>query len=189
MLIFFGPVGAGKSTQGQMLAEKHGWLWLSTGQMFRDSNDPEIQAKLDRGELITDDITNQVVADKLDEVSQCGEKGGLILDGYPRNLMQAEFLIQHETERCGNNNINLAINIAVTKEETLKRLMLRARTDDTVEAIENRLEIYHSMTNPVLEYLTGQGVKVVHIDGSGTVDEIHARIEAALISYGVVSET
>ncbi|MCL2037902.1 nucleoside monophosphate kinase [Candidatus Saccharibacteria bacterium] len=186
MLIFFGPVGAGKSTQGQMLAERHGWLWLSTGQMFRDSNDPEVIATLDRGQLITDDVTNQVVAAKLVEVSHCGEKGGLILDGYPRNLMQAEFLVKHETERCGDNNINLAINIAVTKEETLKRLMLRARTDDTVEAIENRLEIYHSMTNPVLKYLADKGVTVVHIDGSGTVDEIHGRIEAALAAHGVV---
>jgi len=186
MIIFFGPVGAGKSTQGQMLAKRHDWLWLSTGQMFRDSNDPEVIATLDRGELITDDITNQVVAAKLNEISRCGEKGGLILDGYPRNLMQAEFLVKHETKRCDNNNINLAINIAVTREETLKRLMLRARTDDTVEAIEKRLDIYHSLTDPVLKYLADQGVTVAQIDGDGTVGEIHERIEAQLKAHGIL---
>ena len=186
MLIFFGPVGAGKSTQGQMLAERHDWLWLSTGQMFRESSDPEVIATLDRGELITDEVTNQVVSAKLREISCCGEKGGLILDGYPRNLFQAEFLVKHETERCGDNNINLAINIAVTKEETLKRLMLRARTDDTVEAIEKRLDIYHSLTDPVLQYLADQGVTVVNIDGDGTVEEIHERIETALQANGII---
>jgi adenylate kinase len=186
MLIFFGPVGAGKSTQGQMLAERHDWLWLSTGQMFRESDDPEVRATLDRGDLITDEITNQVVSAKLNEVSGCGEKGGLILDGYPRNLIQAEFLIDHEMKRCGNNNINLAINIAVPKEETMKRLMLRARTDDTAEAIEKRLDIYHSLTDPVLKYLEDQGVTVVHIEGSGTINEIHERIEAQLVAHGIV---
>ncbi len=155
--------------------------------MFRESRDAGIRAKLDRGELITDEITNQVVAAKLNEVSKCGEKGGLILDGYPRNLMQAKYLLNHETERCGNNNIDLAVNITVPKEETIKRLMLRARSDDTKEAIEKRLDIYHSLTDPVLKYLTEQNVEVVNIDGTGTVEEIHERIEAALVERGVVA--
>jgi adenylate kinase len=186
MILLFGSAGSGKSTQGELLAKKHDWQWLSTGQMFRESNDPEAMAFINRGELVPDEITNKVLMAALDTKSVCGEQGGVILDGYPRKLEQAEFLVQYGEKRCKNNNINLAIMIDVDQDEVLKRMQLRGRADDAPEEIERRLSIYHAAIDPILNYLSEQNIPVAHINGVGAIDEIQARIEAELVERGIV---
>ena len=181
MLILFGSQGSGKSTQCEILVEKHGWRWLSTGQMFRESDDAEIKELINNGKLVPDEITNRMIFTALDK-----EKGGVILDGYPRILEQAEALIRHNTEKYGQHNINLALMLDVDKDEVIKRMLLRSRDDDTPEKIETRLSIYHAAIDPILDYFTTQNIPVVHVDGNGSIDEIHARIEAELVKQGIV---
>ena len=92
MIVFFGPAGAGKSVQGQILAARHGWRWLSSGQLLRDSRDPEIMEQMRKGALVSTEQTNKVITEALDRA----ENIEVILDGFPRKLDQAEWL--HETQ-------------------------------------------------------------------------------------------
>ena len=167
MILFFGPAGAGKSVQGQMLAEKEGWPWISTGKLFRESQDPEIQRIIAQGILISSEITQNLLAETLKET----RKQQIILDGFPRKIEQAEWLCNHQKDY--DYTIDLVIVVDVTKEEILKRLALRGRVDDDPSIIESRLNIYHQEVDPILDYLTKQGVPVVHVDGIGQVDDIH----------------
>ena len=175
MIIFFGPAGAGKSVQGQILAARHGWRWLSSGQLLRDSRDSEIVEQMRKGALVSTEQINEVIADALERAKEI-EK--VILDGYPRKLEQAKWLV--ETQPRHERSINLAIVLEVPRAELEKRLKVRGRVDDTAEVIEERLNIYRQEIYPILTYLTEEKVKIAHIDGTGTVGEVHDRIEAEL---------
>jgi adenylate kinase len=171
VILFFGPPGSGKSVQGQLLIERNGWKWLSTGQMFRDSEDPEVHAKLTAGELIDDELTNRVVDQALAEVDTDNH---VVLDGYPRNPSQAEWLEQH-LPRHGRE-IQLVIVFETPQEELVRRLAGRGRTEDTPQVIERRLDIYAKNTKPVLDYFRNSGVQIVEVNGLGSVDEVHELI-------------
>jgi len=186
MIVIFGSQGSGKSTQCEILVEKHGWKWLSTGQMFRDSNDPEAMAYINRGELVPDEITNKILVAALDAESTRDEKGGVILDGYPRKIEQAKYLVQHNTESYGQHNINLALMLDVDKDEVMKRMLLRGRDDDTPEGIEKRLSIYHAAINLILDYFVKQNIPVARVNGVGSIEEIYERIETELARQGIV---
>lgn len=175
MIVFFGPAGAGKSVQGQILAARHGWRWLSSGQLLRDSRDMEIVEQMRSGALVSSEQTNKVVADALERAKDIDQ---VILDGYPRKLEQAEWLIK--TQPRHERVIGLAVVLEVPRAELEKRLRVRGRVDDTAEVIEERLNIYRKEIYPILTYLTDQQVKIAHIDGTGTVGQIHDRIEAEL---------
>lgn len=175
MIVFFGPAGAGKSVQGQILAARHGWRWLSSGQLLRDSRDPKIVETMRTGALVSTKQTNQVITDALERAK---EVDNVILDGYPRKLEQAQHLI--ETQPQHERAIGIAVVLEVPRAELEKRLRVRGRVDDTKEVIEERLNIYRQEIYPILTYLTEQKVKIAHIDGTGTVGEVHDRIEAEL---------
>jgi adenylate kinase len=176
MILFFGPAGSGKSTQAQMIVENNSYDWLSMGQLFRETTDPEVHELMQRGELVSFEKTNQVLGEALDKFKNSKK---LILDGYPRDLKQAEWLIQ----RCAvqNISIDLALNFDVSIEELLRRMELRGRADDTPESIKKRLEIYHKGIDPILECLAGHGTEVIRVDGTGTIEDIHERVEEVLI--------
>lgn len=175
MIVFFGPAGAGKSVQGQILAARHGWRWLSSGQLLRDSRDPEIAELMRTGALVGSEQTNEVIADALERAKDIDR---VILDGYPRKLEQAKWLIQ--TQPRHERSIGLAVVLEVPRAELEKRLKVRGRVDDTAEVIEERLNIYRQEIYPILTFLTEDKVKIAHIDGTGSVGEVHDRIEAEL---------
>jgi adenylate kinase len=180
MIVFFGPVGAGKSVQGQMLADRLGWRWLSTGQIFRASTDPEMIEFLKTGQLVSDEMTIRIVGEafEADENSNT-----LILDGFPRMIDQAKWLV--ETREKYGHDIDLIVAIDVPKEELVKRLSARGRDDDAAEVLEERLKIYTRDTQPILSYLEEQGIAVAHIDGVGEINDIHERIFAAVTKHGI----
>jgi len=188
MIIFFGPAGSGKSMQGQLLAARHGWRWLSSGQVFRDHATPEMAEFLKTGELIPDELTNKTVFAALDTAHTCGEVGAVVLDGYPRTVAQAEALTQHEIARCGKNNVDMCVVLEVPKSEIMRRLAVRGRGEDQPETIEKRLQIHRGEIYPLLDYYNDLDVPIEHIDGVGTVGEVHDRIEAALVSYDIVGK-
>lgn len=175
MIIFFGPAGAGKSVQGQILAARHGWRWLSSGQLLRDSRDPKIVEEMRKGLLISSEQINEVMAKALERARDIDR---VILDGYPRKLEQAQWLV--DTQPRHERSIGMAVVLEVPRAELEKRLKVRGRIDDTSDLIEERLNLYRQEIYPILTYLTEQKVKIAHIDGTGTVGEVHDRIEAEL---------
>jgi adenylate kinase len=175
MVIFFGPAGAGKSVQGQMLAARHGWRWISAGQLLRETKDLDILKTIHDGNMIEDQKMNDIIADALSRAQSIDR---VILDGFPRKLTQAEWLIGAQPKH--QRSIGLVAVLEVPREELLQRLNLRGRLDDTPEAIEKRLQQYRQEMYPVLSYLTSQNIPVVHVDGTGTVGQVHDRIEAEI---------
>ena len=176
MILFFGPAGSGKSTQAQMLVDDSGWSWLSMGQLLRDTTDADVHELMHQGMLVPFEKTNQILSESLDRFDNSCK---LILDGYPRDVKQADWLVEH----CLTQNIpiELAVNFSVDVEELLHRMELRGRADDTPESISKRLEIYHQGIDPILERLAQNNTKVIYIDGTGTVEDIHNRVKGVLV--------
>lgn len=177
MILFFGPAGAGKSVQAQLLVDKNGWQWLSMGQLLRDTTDSEVHECQLRGVLVPIEKTSQVLDEALAKSREI--EGRLILDGFPRDKEQTDWLLA-DCKKYGIT-IKQAINFEVPLEELLKRMELRGRSDDTPDAIKERLAIYHREIDPILELLAAQGVDIQHVDGTGTPEEIHDRVVEKLI--------
>jgi len=175
MIVFFGPAGAGKSVQGQILAARNGWRWLSAGQLLRDTHDMELIRQMQSGKLIDTEKVNELMGDALKRSLKIDQ---VILDGFPRQLSQAQWLVESKTKH--GREIGLVIVLEVPRSELIKRLEIRGRADDTPEAVDERLRIYRTEIYPILTYLTEQGVRIVHIDGTGTVGQVHDRIMTEL---------
>lgn len=182
MVIFFGPAGAGKSVQGNLLSARNDWRWIGAGQLLRDSKDPELLAEMSTGRLVDPEIVNRVMGEALDRADNSGQR--VVLDGFPRQLEQAEWLM----ERSKNNDsgsIQLVIVLEVPRSEIMRRLEIRGRLDDRPEVIDERLKIYQEEMYPVLNFLESQGVKIAHIDGTGTVGQVHDRVMKEVTECGL----
>jgi adenylate kinase len=174
MILFFGPPGSGKSVQGQLLVERNGWKWLSTGQLFRESTDPEVKARMATGELIDNEMTARVLDNALRDMK---DPAHIVLDGYPRNIDQAEWLIEHLPKH--GREVTAIVLFETPQEELIKRQLGRGRADDNEEVIKRRLQIYEEQTRPLIDFYKTKGVPMVVIDGLGSVDEVHDRVQAA----------
>lgn len=181
MIIFFGPAGAGKSVQGQILAARHGWRWMSAGQLLRDTHDAELIHQMQSGGLAPTNLVNDLINNSL---MSAKELGGVILDGYPRELVQAKWLI--DTKSDHGRDIKLAIVLEVPRSEILERLRVRGRVDDTPDAIDKRLQIYRSEIYPILDFFNAESIPIVHMSGVGTVGAVHDKIERELADRGIV---
>ena len=181
MIVFFGPAGAGKSVQGQILAARQGWRWLSAGQILRDTHDTEIVQTMHEGKLVPHEMITRIMGEA---INKAGDIDQVILDGFPRELKQAQWLVDSKTDH--GRDIGLVVVLEVPREELLKRLAIRGRADDTPEAIDQRLHIYRQEMYPILGLFSEDHIPVVHVDGVGTVGEIHDRVYAELQSRGLV---
>ncbi len=178
MILFFGPAGAGKSVQGHMLAERLGWKWLSTGEMFRESSDPEVKEIMKTGALVSDEKTYEVVEEAFGKAKDFKR---LIVDGFPRTHAQAEWLMNsHNTY---GRQVAIVIVLEVPDSEILERLQHRGREQDTPQIIAERLDLYRRETDPILGFFTDKGVMIARINGRGTVDAIHEKIVAEIERY------
>lgn len=184
MIIFFGPAGAGKSVQGQILSARHGWRWLSIGQLLRDTHDIELLKHMQTGQLVPNDVANKIMSDA---IKRSKDIEHLILDGFPRQMEQAKWLVESQPEH--ERSISLVVVLEVPQNELLRRLQLRGRADDTPESVAKRMQIYRTEIYPILTYLTEQHVPVVHIDGTGTVGQVHDRIAEELSARKLDSST
>lgn len=177
MILFFGPPGSGKSVQGQLLVERNNWEWLSTGELFRNSKDPEVLERMATGELIDDELTNKVLATALQAIDA---STNAVLDGYPRNTDQAAWLL--EQLPAYGRRIDCVVMFDVPHDELVKRLMGRGRTEDALEVIERRLAIYSEKTQPVIDFYEQHNVPAVTVDGTGDIQAIHERIQSVVMS-------
>ena len=179
-IILIGPPGAGKGTQCQKLVEHLRVPHLSTGEMLRAAvraGTPEgVQAAafMDQGQLVPDSIILGMVTKRL-EAADC--RDGCLLDGFPRTLPQAATLDDLLERRA--MSVDGVIELAVPRDELVRRMLARKRADDNPEVFAKRIASFEVQTAPLLDYYQRQG-KLASIDGLGTADEIFERVKAAL---------
>ena len=179
-IVLLGPPGSGKGTQAALLQERLGLAHISTGDLLRKAVDQKtelgLQAKsyMDAGDLVPDDLMLGLIEERLGAPDVAR---GFILDGYPRNLAQAEAL-DEVLERIGQP-VDVAISVTVNEGEIVERLSKRAveegRSDDTEDVIRNRLRVYSEQTAPVAGHYA-EGGRLREVDGMGTVEEVHQRL-------------
>jgi adenylate kinase len=179
-----GPPGAGKGTQARFVADHFGVPAISTGDIFRanvsQGTPLGVEAKryMDAGEYVPDEVTNRMVRNRIDEDDAAP---GFLLDGYPRTLAQVTEL-DGMIEFTGHR-LDAVVVLTVDSEELVQRLLQRAQTDgradDTEDVIRRRQEVYLEQTEPLIEVYRERGI-LVEVDGMGEVDDVTARIFAAL---------
>lgn len=177
-LLFLGPPGAGKGTQAELLAERHQLLHLSTGDLLRaevkagTALGQEAEAVMARGELVSDALVLAIVRSRLE-----GHTGGWLLDGFPRNLAQAEALDDLLAEL--DQSIERVLLLELEDGVLIQRLLSRGRADDNEAVIRNRLVVYQEQTAPLIDHYRQLGL-LCSVEASGTVEAIAERIVASL---------
>jgi len=181
-LLFLGPPGGGKGTQAKLVTRALGIPHISTGDMLREAMESgsELGKRASEymvvGDLVPDDLVVALVEERL---ARDDAAGGYLLDGFPRNLRQAEIL----TEVVGDDAINTIIYLCVDEDEVVERLLKRAeiegRSDDNEETIRHRIEIFHGETEPLVTYY---GDRVRRVEGTGSVEDIFCRVACELAS-------
>ncbi len=183
-ILLLGPQGSGKGTQAKRIAADHGIPHVSTGDMFRAAIaaqtelGKQVEPILAAGELVPDELTVALIRERL---LQDDARDGFVLDGFPRNLAQAEALDEMLAEIGRTLDVILFFNLddAVAVERMRKRADEEDRGDDTPEAIGRRLEIYHQQTEPVVERYRTTG-KLVPLHAERSIDEVHFEVQQAL---------
>ena len=181
-ILFLGPPGAGKGTQAAMIAKALHIPHISTGEMLRDAVSrgtdlgKEVAGVMAAGDLVSDDLVVAIVDQRLSEAdANCG----YLLDGFPRNIAQAEAL-----NDAVINAIGTVVLLEAEPDELVNRLMKRAaqegRADDNEETIRRRLDVYEAETAPLVEFY---GDAVHRIDGIGEIDSVFSRIMLALVAF------
>lgn len=187
-LILLGPPGAGKGTQAEILVKRHGLIQLSTGQMLRDAVaagtelGKRVKVIMDRGDLVPNDVVVGLIAERM---TKPDAQKGVIFDGFPRNVGQAEEL----DRMLGAKGLRLdaVISIEVPDEVLYQRVETRIaqtppdqrRSDDNVETLKNRLEVYHAQTAALIPYYEKQR-KLYRIDGLKPIDEVAKAVDTAV---------
>jgi len=182
-LLLLGPQGAGKGTQAKRIADAYDIPHVSTGDMFRALDDStelgrKVKAIMDAGNLVPDDATVAMIEDRL---AQPDAENGFVLDGFPRNLAQADALdaMLGAIGRTLDAILFFDVPDDIGLQRALSRAQIEGRSDDTLEAISRRLEIYHRETEPIVEHYRATG-KLVPLHAERSVDEVWDEIEDAL---------
>ena len=184
-IVIFGAPGSGKGTQSENLISHYGMFNISTGEVLRDNiaRGTELGKIADTyisdGKLIPDDLMISILADILDNTPEA--KNGVIFDGFPRTINQAGALKEMLAERGAR--VDAVVGLEVDEDELIDRLIKRGkesgRSDDNLETIKKRLQVYHSQTQPLRDYYMKEGT-YLPIKGVGTVEGIFESIKAAI---------
>ena len=179
-IVIFGAPGSGKGTQSERLVEKYGINHISTGDVLRAEikNGTELgktaKGYIDQGQLIPDELMIDILASVFDSFK---DSKGVIFDGFPRTIAQAEALKKMLAER--GQDVSVMVDLDVPEEELMVRLIKRGkdsgRADDNEETIKKRLHVYHSQTAPLIDWYKNEK-KYQHINGLGTMEGIFAEI-------------
>lgn len=180
-IVIFGAPGSGKGTQSDKMIEKFGFEHISTGDVLRGEikKGSELgktaQEYINQGQLVPDQLIVDMLAKVYDEFGR--DHKGVIFDGFPRTIPQAEALKAMLSER--GDKVAAMIELDVPEDELMKRLLLRGqqsgRSDDNEETIHKRLDVYHSQTAPLINWYEREGIRH-HIDGLGELDRIFGDI-------------
>lgn len=180
-IVIFGAPGSGKGTQSAKMIDRYGLYHISTGEVLRDhiSRHTDLGRLADKyiskGQLIPDEVMIEILDDVLTQ--KAADKKGVIFDGFPRTIPQAEAL-ERLLEKRGAK-IDAVVGLEVLEDELVNRMLERGRetgrADDNLETINRRLDVYHKQTTPLKEYYTDRGL-YRGIDGNGSVEEIFNKI-------------
>ena len=180
-IVIFGAPGSGKGTQSDLLIEKYGLGHISTGDVLRNEikNGTELgktaQSYIEKGALIPDDLMISILANVYDSFGK--DHAGVIFDGFPRTIPQAEALKNMLAQR--STEVSAVLQLEVPEEMLTERLLNRGKTsgraDDNAETIRKRLEVYHSQTAPLAAWYAAEG-KLHAIKGYGALEEINAAL-------------
>lgn len=180
-IVLFGAPGSGKGTQSAKIIDQFGLYHISTGEVLREhmARGTELgktaEQYISKGHLIPDDLIVDLIANVIDNDAK--DAKGVVFDGFPRTIPQAEALKKMLAER--GSCVNSVVGLEVPEEELVERMIARGketgRADDNIETIKNRLEVYHNQTHPLREYYLQEG-SYLPINGSGTVEEIFDNI-------------
>mgnify|MGYP000280765212 FL=1 len=183
-IVIFGAPGSGKGTQSEKIVEKYGINHISTGDVLRAEmkNGTELgktaKGYIDQGQLIPDELMIDILASVFDSFK---DSKGVIFDGFPRTIAQAEALKKMLAER--GQDVSVMVDLDVPEEELMVRLIKRGkdsgRADDNEETIKKRLHVYHSQTAPLIDWYKNEK-KYQHINGLGTMEGIFAEICEAI---------
>lgn len=172
IVILVGPPGAGKTKQGQLLSTREHTAWISAGAILRDLNDPDINAIMARGDMLDDNLTANIMAEKIASIPK---DRVVILDGFPRRLNQARLLVEFASKQ--QRQIEALIHITIPREESLRRLQERGRPDDSKESVAHRLDVYHDTIMPVIQFFEQQGLHVYEVNGNRPVEVVFHDID------------
>ncbi len=182
-LLVLGPQGAGKGTQAKRISAEYGIPHVSTGDMFRALDEStelgrKVKAIMDEGVLVPDEVTIAMIRERLAEPDA---QDGFVLDGFPRNLAQADALDEMLGSIGRGLDAILFFDVpdAVGLERALRRAELENRSDDTTDVIAKRLEVYHRETEPIVEHYRTTG-KLVPLHAGRTVEEVWREIADSL---------
>ncbi len=184
-IVLFGAPGSGKGTQSAKLIDEYGLYHISTGELLRDhiKRGTELGQTanefISKGQLIPDQLMIDILDDVLEK--EASGKSGVVFDGFPRTIPQAEALKGLLRKR--GTDLHAVVGLEVPEEELVHRMIARGketgRADDNIETIKNRLDVYHNQTLPLRDYYTKEG-KYLGINGTGIVDEIFRDIATQL---------
>ena len=188
-ILLLGPQGAGKGTQGRLIASEHGIPHVATGDMLRAAMAAstelgrEVKPIYDLGGLVPDDLMIALIRERLGEEDA---REGFVLDGFPRTMPQAEALEEMLREIGRDLDVALEFQVSdgVGRERMLRRAAEEGRSDDTPEAIDERLRLYHEETEPLIEYYRARG-NLVGIHADRPVNEVFAEIQRTLEQVAV----
>lgn len=184
-IVLFGAPGSGKGTQSARLIDEYGLYHISTGELLRQhiKNGTELGKVADgyisKGQLIPDDLMIRILDETLDK--EASGKNGVVFDGFPRTIPQADALKQLLRRR--GHDLSAVVGLEVPEDELVTRMLQRGketgRADDNIETIKNRLKVYHDQTAVLREYYIKEG-KYLPVNGHGVVDEIFGNIAKGL---------
>lgn len=184
-IVLFGAPGSGKGTQSARLIDEYGLYHISTGELLRQhiKNGTELGKVADgyisKGQLIPDDLMIRILDETLDK--EASGKNGVVFDGFPRTIPQADALKQLLRRR--GYDLSAVVGLEVPEDELVTRMLQRGketgRADNNIETIKNRLKVYHDQTAPLREYYIKEG-KYLPVNGHGVVDEIFGNIAKGL---------
>jgi adenylate kinase len=182
-LLVLGPQGAGKGTQAKRISAEYGIPHISTGDMFRSLDTStelgrKVKAIMDAGTLVPDEITVSMIERRL---SDADAARGFVLDGFPRNVAQAEALDSMLSAIGRSLDAILFFDVPdeIGLERALSRAQLEGRSDDTPDVIAKRLAVYHEQTEPIVEHYRATG-KLVPLHAERTIEEVWEEIRSAL---------
>ena len=190
MITLFGASGAGKTIQGQLLARKYGWDWVSYRDLLLNLRDRDISFALEHGMFIDDKKATRVIQETLNRLqarssvrfSSDTYRRQIVLDGFPTDYRQVKWLIDNKEIK----NLEGAIVLRVPRGELWRRLVERKRVDDTRAAIERRQDMYDRNITGMIRALTTNGVKVREVDGGNSPEDVLARIEDVLADWEMI---
>ncbi|MFO0882536.1 MAG: nucleoside monophosphate kinase [Candidatus Saccharimonadales bacterium] len=180
MIVVLGVAGSGKSTQSQLLAARDGMRWVSMGEVLRRVITDDRRDVMLAGKVLDEHETIEILSE---ELTRLGDNPEIILDGFPRGLIQAEWLLKEREE--GRFAIRAVVHLRADKNAVKTRLLARGRQDDTEDAIAERFAEYEEKIKPIVSQFSNHGIPVVDINAERSAVEVGQEIIAKLAEVGV----